>query len=87
MRAWPQERAGTTGAALTVTDTGPGIPDHIKAKVFDPFFTTKRSGTGLGLFICSQTIHGMGGTIELATEVGRGTTFTLWMRPRTDSVV
>lgn len=87
VKAWPDMRAGTTGAAIAVVDTGPGIPPEIKAKIFDPFFTTKRSGTGLGLFICSQTIHGMGGTIDLDTEVGKGTTFTLWMRPRTDSVV
>jgi len=87
VRAWPQAQNGTTGAAVAVADTGPGIPPDIKVKIFDPFFTTKRSGTGLGLFICSQTIHGMGGTIDLDTEVGRGTTFTLWMRPRTDSVV
>lgn len=87
VRAWPSERHGTTGAGIAVIDTGPGIPPDIKVKVFDPFFTTKRSGTGLGLFICSQTIHGMGGTIDLDSEVGRGTTFTLWMRPRTDSVV
>jgi PAS domain S-box-containing protein len=82
VRAWKEVRGGVEGAAVAVVDTGPGIPPENRAKIFDPFFTTKRSGTGLGLFICSQTIHGMGGTIDLESEVGRGTTFTLWMRPR-----
>jgi signal transduction histidine kinase len=69
---------------IQVTDTGPGIPDQLKAKIFQPFFTTKSSsrrgeskGTGLGLAICKEIIDHHGGRIELDTAVGRGTTFTI----------
>lgn len=69
---------------IQVTDTGPGIPDTLKAKIFEPFFTTKVStrrgeskGTGLGLAICKEIIEHHDGRIEVMSEVGKGTTFTL----------
>jgi signal transduction histidine kinase len=65
-------------AELRVTDTGAGIPEHVRAKIFDPFFTTKEvvKGTGQGLSMAHTTIVGRHhGTIHFETEVGRGTTF------------
>ncbi|KAI4731338.1 putative histidine kinase HHK5p [Aureobasidium sp. EXF-10728] len=66
-----------------VTDTGPGIADHLQQRIFEPFvqgdlgLSKKFGGTGLGLSICSQLATLMKGTIELDSEVGRGSTFTM----------
>ncbi len=70
---------GKAGVAVVVEDTGTGIPKEIREKVFEPFFSTKKEGrgTGLGLSICSGLIRSHGGEIELASEVGHGTRFTL----------
>jgi signal transduction histidine kinase len=74
-------RDGRPGVEVSVEDTGTGIPADIAARIFDPFFTTKprRQGTGLGLSICRDIVKAHGGTIAVASEVGRGTTFTVWM--------
>ena len=58
---------------VTVADTGPGIPDEIKAKVFDPFFTTKQTGTGLGLAVAHRIITAQGGRIEIEDNPPGGT--------------
>ncbi|MHB9098715.1 MAG: hybrid sensor histidine kinase/response regulator, partial [Syntrophales bacterium] len=68
-------------AVLTVSDTGMGIPAGNREKIFEPFYTKKtmgRSGTGLGLAIVWGTVKDHNGYIDLQTEVGRGTTFTLY---------
>jgi signal transduction histidine kinase len=60
---------------VAVSDTGPGIPDAIRAKVFEPFFTTKARGSGLGLAICRSITDAHRGTIGAETVVpGGGTT-------------
>lgn len=66
---------------ISVTDTGVGIGEDILQKVFDPFFTTKEKsrGTGLGLASAYGIIKNHGGAITVYSEVGRGTTFNLYL--------
>lgn len=59
---------------ILISDTGAGIPEEIRAKVFQPNFSTKTDGMGLGLAISQKIIQDLNGTIELFSEVGRGTT-------------
>ena len=64
---------------LTFTDSGCGIPPENLTKIFDPFFTSKEpgKGVGLGLSVGYSIIKAHGGTIDVASEVGRGTTFRI----------
>jgi signal transduction histidine kinase len=62
---------------LAVADTGPGIPEEMRARIFEPFFSTKEHGTGLGLALTQHVITAHGGTIEVTTAAGQGTTFTI----------
>lgn len=72
--------AGRPGAAVEVVDNGMGIPAELVAKVFDPFFSTKQhGGTGLGLSISQMLVSRQGGQISVSSEVGKGTTFTVWL--------
>jgi CheY-like chemotaxis protein len=70
---------------FTVKDTGPGILDHDLNRIFDPFFTTKKQGegTGLGLAVVHGIVKNCGGTIQVASEMGRGSTFTVLL-PKID---
>ncbi len=79
--AAPRERDGRPGLAVSVTDTGAGIkPEHLP-RVFEAFFTTKArgEGTGLGLAICRDIVQAHDGSIEVTSELGVGTTFTIWV--------
>jgi len=69
------------GIEIAVTDTGCGIPPENLDKLFDPFFTTKEvgHGTGLGLAVSYGIVERHGGTIRVQSEVGRGSTFTIWL--------
>lgn len=69
--------AGDGGVLVTVTDTGPGVPDGID--VFEPFSTTKPDGTGLGLSVARQIVAGHGGELGYESAPGRGTTFMVWL--------
>jgi PAS domain S-box-containing protein len=66
---------------LLVSDTGGGIPPAVLKRMFDPFFTTKGigDGTGLGLALVHGIIADFGGVIDVATQLGVGTTFTIWL--------
>ena len=65
--------------ALTVRDTGQGIPKENLKKIFEPFFSTKPpgEGTGLGLFVCRSIIEKLGGKMEVESQLGRGTSFCI----------
>ena len=66
-------------ALVLVADTGTGIrPEHLD-KVFDPFFTTKKAGegSGLGLMVCKGIVVDHGGSIDVASEIGKGTEFRI----------
>jgi len=62
---------------LTCEDTGVGIPPDRLAKIFDPFFSTKEMGTGLGLSVVYGIVERHGGTIDIRSDVGRGTTVVI----------
>ena len=73
---------GRKGIRIEIKDNGIGIPQSMIDKIFDPYFTTKHkstihNGTGLGLFITHQNIQDHQGTIEVKSEVNKGTTFIL----------
>jgi two-component system NtrC family sensor kinase len=61
---------------ISIADTGSGIPEDISGKIFDPFFTTKPvgEGTGLGLSICHKIVEDHGGSIDVESQVNKGTT-------------
>ncbi len=67
--------------AIVVRDTGKGIAPEDVERVFDPFFTTKKpdEGTGLGLSISQNIVAEMGGSIDVESEPGKGTTFRVWL--------
>jgi signal transduction histidine kinase len=72
---------------ISVADTGSGIPPERLSAIFDDFVTTKRRGLGLGLAISKRIVEQLDGTIAVASEVGRGTSFTLRFPARDDQSV
>ncbi|MFC1782133.1 sensor histidine kinase, partial [Planctomycetota bacterium] len=59
------------------SDTGCGIPEEMMAKLFEPLFTTKARGIGLGLSVSRNLVEVNSGTVEVVSEVGKGSTFTI----------
>jgi signal transduction histidine kinase len=82
-------RTTAAGEAVRIAfeDTGPGIPPDILGRIFDPFFTTKPevSGTGLGLSVSLGIVQSHGGAIDVQSEVGKGTTFTVTLPQHLDA--
>lgn len=73
---------------LKVADTGHGIAPDIIDKIFDPFFTTKKKGegSGMGLAVVHGIVHGYGGHINVVSEAGFGTTFTVYLPAISESL-
>ncbi len=71
---------------ISVVDTGPGISQKVLKNLFVPFFTTKESGTGLGLAISQSIVQNAGGTIQVQSQPGAGSKFTIVL-PASDDVL
>src|SRR5207237_10894207 len=82
----PGGEAGGGHVAISVEDTGSGIAPDILGKIFDPFFTTKPigKGTGLGLSQVHGFAHQAGGTVKVASELGKGARITMLL-PRKET--
>ncbi len=74
-------RPAPRGVEISIADTGTGIPAEHLPRIFDPFFSTKGvgKGTGLGLAISRRIVEDHHGSVEVSSQVGRGTTFTIWL--------
>jgi signal transduction histidine kinase len=79
------ERCTADHWTIEVSDTGPGIPEEARQYIYDPFrqvdgsITRGHRGTGLGLAIVKDLVELMGGSVNLASEVGQGSTFTVML--------
>jgi len=73
------DNGGAGKVLVRISDTGTGIPEQDINKIFQPFYTTKEAGTGLGLAISYGIIRGHGGEIEVKSEAGKGTTFSVYL--------
>jgi PAS domain S-box-containing protein len=67
----------TSVVRMEVRDDGPGIPEALRKKIFQPFFTTRTDGAGLGLAVCLKNVQYHGGSIEVHSEAGQGTAFSI----------
>jgi len=72
---------------IVLQDTGVGIPEQMLEKVFDPYFSTKQEGSGLGLAITHSIIDKHDGYIQVHSQVGHGTTFTIYLPASQEGVV
>jgi signal transduction histidine kinase len=62
---------------ISVSDTGPGIPDELRQRIFEPFYSTKESGSGIGLAMTTRVLQMHGGSVDFESVSGQGTTFCL----------
>jgi signal transduction histidine kinase len=60
-----------------VADNGPGVAPGLEQRIFTPFFTTREGGSGVGLAVARQLVHGLGGTVRHAKRPGGGACFVL----------
>jgi PAS domain S-box-containing protein len=74
-----QTGESSDGVWVSVADTGGGIPEEKLNRIFEPFYTTKKKGSGLGLMIVQRIVRAHNGRIDLESNVGRGTTFRIWL--------
>lgn len=81
IRSAARQRNGRKWVTASIQDTGAGITPEHKERIFEPFFTTKsnQGGTGLGLSVTYGIVADHGGEIEVESEVGQGTSFTVWL--------
>ena len=75
LATWYEE--GRDVVCLAVSDSGVGISPDLRPHLFDPFFSTKEEGTGLGLFVSQNIVQEYGGWMEVESQVGEGSTFTI----------
>ncbi|MEW6374953.1 MAG: ATP-binding protein [Thermodesulfobacteriota bacterium] len=73
----PSKKEKKPYASLIISDTGTGMSEGVMAQIFNPFYTTKPAGTGLGLSITQRIIEQHNGRIDIKSEVGKGTSFTI----------
>jgi signal transduction histidine kinase len=64
---------------IAFTDDGPGISEENLDKIFTPFFTTRSKGSGLGLALCKKYLEALGGSIKVKSELGKGSTFLVFL--------
>jgi len=74
---WLRSRDTEDDAVIEVEDSGPGMPPEKLNRIFVPFYTTKKEGTGMGLPIVQRIVADHGGHIDVKSEVGKGTIFTI----------
>ncbi len=76
------DRSFETYLIVEIIDNGCGMEKKIREKIFEPFFTTKgsESGAGLGLFVSKILVEGLGGSIEVESRPGKGSTFRVILR-------
>ena len=71
------EQALQPSIVIQMADTGVGISEDDQARIFEPFFSTGKKGTGLGLWVTQDIVRQHGGRIDVASEVGKGTVFSI----------
>jgi two-component system sensor histidine kinase HydH len=83
----PRSDEASEFVEVSVRDTGPGIPQKVLRNLFIPFFTTKDQGTGLGLAISQSIVQNAGGTIDVQTQSGAGTKFTIVLPVASEALI